>query len=89
MSDDKHGLIKERFAALATDSIRAEILSLVGYETQILEFIDMENTPKNILIRAYFTGRKPSDEQKENYVKFAHFLNAKPFLENELQDLLR
>ena len=85
----QHGLIKERFAALATDSIRAEILSFVGYETQILEFIDMENTPKNILIRAYFTGRKPSDEQKENYDKFAHFLNAKPFLENELQDLLR
>ena len=41
----QHGLVKERFAALATDSIRAELLSLVGYETQLLEFIDMENTP--------------------------------------------
>ena len=85
----QHGLIKERFAALATDSIRAEILSLVGYETQILEFIDMENTPKNILIRAYFTGRKPSEEQMKKYYQFVHFLNAKPFLENELQDLLK
>jgi SAM-dependent methyltransferase len=85
----QHGLIKERFAALATDSIRAELLSLVGYETQLLEFIDIENTPKNILIRAYFTGKKPTDEQRAKYVEFVHFLSAKPFLENELQDYLK
>ena len=85
----QHGLIKERFAALATDSIRAEILSLVGYETQILEFIDMDNTPKNILIRAFYTGKKPAKEQMDKYDEFVQFLNAKPFLENELQDLLK
>ncbi|MEG0383595.1 class I SAM-dependent methyltransferase [Solibacillus cecembensis] len=84
----QHGLIKERFAALATDSIRAEILSLVGYETQLLEFIDMENTPKNILIRAYFTGKTATAEQRQKYDAFVQFLNAKPFLENELRDLL-
>lgn len=54
----QHGFLRERFAALATDAIRAEILSLVGYEAQLLEFIDIENTPKNILIRAYHTGKK-------------------------------
>lgn len=53
----KYGLIKERFAALATDALRAEYLELYGYEAQILEFIDMEHTPKNILIRAVKTGR--------------------------------
>ena len=84
----QHGLVKERFAALATDSIRAELLSLVGYDTQLLEFIDMENTPKNILIRAYFTGKKPTSEQRLKYDEFVRFLNAKPFLENELQNLL-
>lgn len=84
----QHGLVKERFAALATDSIRAELLSLVGYETQLLEFIDMENTPKNILIRAYFTGKKPTDDQRKNYDEFVEFLSAKPFLEKELQDFL-
>lgn len=84
----QHGLVKERFAALATDSIRAELLSLVGYDTQLLEFIDMENTPKNILIRAYHTGKKPTSEQRLKYDEFVRFLNAKPFLENELQDLL-
>lgn len=81
----QHGLIKERFAALATDSIRAEILSLVGYDTQLLEFISMDNTPKNILIRAYKTNKKPTDAQWERYNQFVQFLNAKPFLQNELQ----
>lgn len=84
----QHGLVKERFAALATDSIRAEILQLVGYEAQLLEFIDMENTPKNILIRAYKTGKKPTEEQRARYDAFTQFLHAKPFLENELKDYL-
>jgi len=84
----QHGLVRERFAALATDAIRAEILSLVGYEAQLLEFIDMENTPKNILIRAYRTGKKPSVEQRANYDAFLKLLNATPFLANELQEYL-
>ena len=48
----KYGLLKERLSALVTDSVRACLLEEKGYETQILEFIDMEHTPKNILIRA-------------------------------------
>lgn len=84
----QHGLIKERFSALATDSIRAELLSLVGYETQLMEFIDMEHTPKNILIRAYKTGQKPDAGQLERYRAFTGLLSAKPFLENELEELL-
>ena len=84
----QHGLVRERFAALATDAIRAEILSLVGYEAQLLEFIDVENTPKNILIRAYRTGKKPSVEQRANYDAFLKLLNATPFLANELQEYL-
>lgn len=48
----KYGLLKERIAALLTDGIRAELLTRAGYDTQVLEFIDMEHTPKNILIRA-------------------------------------
>ena len=84
----QHGLIKERFSALATDSIRAELLSLVGYETQLMEFIDIEHTPKNILIRAYKTGKKPAPGQFERYQQFTQLLSAKPFLENELKELL-
>ena len=48
----QYGLLKERMSALITDGIRAQLLEEAGYDTQILEFIDMEHTPKNILIRA-------------------------------------
>ena len=54
----KYGLIKERFAALATDAIRAEILEGNGYRVQILEFIEESATPKNLLIRAILAGGK-------------------------------
>ena len=46
------GLFRERFASLATDALRAQFLEAAGYKTQILEFIDLEHTPKNVLIRA-------------------------------------
>ncbi len=48
----RHGIIRERLSALVTDSLRAELLEQQGYSVQILEFIDMEHTPKNLLIRA-------------------------------------
>lgn len=52
----RYGILKERFAALATDAIRANALEACGYKTQVLEFIDMEHTPKNLLIRAVRKG---------------------------------
>ena len=59
-----YGLLQERMAALVTDGLRAEYLRREGYDAQILEFIDMEHTPKNILIRAVYTG-KPADNQEK------------------------
>lgn len=58
----KYGLLKERLSALITDGIRANLLEEMGYDTQILEFIDMEHTPKNILIRAVKKGDKEARE---------------------------
>ncbi len=60
----QYGIIKERMAALYTDALRAQILESVGYRTQILEFIDMEHTPKNLLIRAVRQGN-PKDNKNE------------------------
>ncbi|WDH74817.1 SAM-dependent methyltransferase [Exiguobacterium marinum] len=84
----QHGLIKERFASLATDSIRAELLELVGYDAQLLEFIDLEHTPKNIMIRAYLTNRVATAETKARYLAFKQMIHADPFLERELSDRL-
>lgn len=80
----KYGLIKERMAALVTDALRAEYLESCGYDAQILEFIDMEHTPKNILIRAVKTGKK-----KENLGKIKtceEFLQIQPMLGRLLKE---
>ena len=61
----KYGLIKERFASLVTDALRAEYLEQAGYSVQILEFIDMEHTPKNILIRAVKTLHQNEKSKKQ------------------------
>lgn len=74
----KHGLIKERMAALVTDALRAEYLEREGYHVQILEFIDMEHTPKNILIRAVKTGKGANND--EVIRKCEEFLHISPTL---------
>ena len=74
-----YGLLRERFAALATDGLRAKYLEREGYETQVLEFIDMEHTPKNILLRAVKTGRKDG-RAAEEIRKCMEFLGAAPTL---------
>lgn len=53
----QYGILKERMAAIMTDAVRANLLTAKGNDTQILEFIDMEHTPKNLLIRAVYTGK--------------------------------
>ncbi len=69
----QYGLIKERMAALYTDAIRAQVLENHGYRTQILEFIDMEHTPKNILIRAVKDGKPASNGEKlRDMMEFLH-----------------
>lgn len=59
----KYGFIKERMSALITDAVRANLLEQQGYDTQILEFIDMEHTPKNLLIRAVKRQRMKTNNQ--------------------------
>ena len=66
----KYGIIQERTSSLFTDALRANILELQGYRTQILEFIDIEHTPKNLLIRAIKTGSPKKDWTKvDNFVE--------------------
>ncbi|MEY8416522.1 class I SAM-dependent methyltransferase [Tissierella praeacuta] len=80
-----HGIIKEKLASLVTDSLRANILEILGYQVQLLEFIDMEHTPKNILIRAMKTNNKNKKESINKYVEFKKFWGLKDlYIEKEL-----
>ncbi|WP_337913077.1 SAM-dependent methyltransferase [Paenibacillus arenosi] len=83
----RHGILKERFAALATDAARAKLLDVVGYSTQLLEFIDLEHTPKNLLIRAVAAKRKQDEVDKmwAEYQAYQQFLHVRPYLERALQ----
>jgi len=63
----KHGLMKERLGDLMTDALRAQILKLVGYRTEVIEFIGGEHTPRNIMIRAVLTGAKADSKDIESY----------------------
>ncbi|MFV0364505.1 MAG: class I SAM-dependent methyltransferase [Suipraeoptans sp.] len=79
----KYGLIKERMSSLITDALRAEYLESVGYDSQILEFIEMEHTPKNILIRA----TKGSTTNNLNQIKeIENFLKIEPTIGKLLED---
>ena len=68
----QYGLLKERMSALLTDGIRGQLLEMSGYRTQILEFIDMEHTPKNIMIRAIRQGKKADGAALEAMMKKLH-----------------
>lgn len=78
----KYGVIRERMAALITDALRADLLEQQGYDTQILEFIDMDHTPKNLMIRAVKgKGMRPRTASID---KVTEFLQVNPALKELL-----
>lgn len=77
----KHGILKERFSSLVTDAARAEILESKGYNVQVLEFIDMEHTPKNLLIRAVKSQHQNKKKAIDAYELFKKELNFEITLE--------
>lgn len=84
----EYGILKERFAAILTDGLRAQMLTTAGYDTQILEFIDMENTPKNLLIRAVKNQQAKQDTQQQKaWEECVQAFHVHPSLENLLFDI--
>lgn len=81
----KYGLIKERMSALITDAVRANLLTEQGYDTQILEFIDMEHTPKNLLIRAVKRNHM-RPKAKEDVQELLTYLGISPTLARLLEE---
>ena len=80
----RYGIVKERMAALLTDALRAELLEQQGYDTQILEFIDMEHTPKNLLIRAVKSSGMRSPKRVAKTEELMKFLQVHPILKDLL-----
>lgn len=77
-----NGVVLDKFATLATDSFRSLSLELCGYKTKMIEFIDMEHTPKNILIKAIKSKSSNLKEKLTEYNKLKEFLGIKPLLED-------
>ena len=86
----KYGILKERMAALITDALRADLLEEKGYEVQVLEFIDMEHTPKNLMIRGVKkAGMRPgknvyNEENRLAADRLMEFLQVNPTLKELL-----
>lgn len=83
----KHGILLEKFSSIATDALRAQALELCGFKTQVIEFIDLENTPKNVLIRGIKENMSKHSLEKKltEYNNFKNFLSIEPLLDKLLK----
>lgn len=79
------GILKDRMTALATDSLRAQILKALGFDVTVMEFIETEHTPKNLAIRAIRGGGFNKTEY-EKYEKFRDFLDLDPYIERRMRE---
>jgi SAM-dependent methyltransferase len=85
----RHGVLKERFAAEVTDAVRAQLLGLVGYDVQLVEFVELEHTPKNVLIRAVRRPERRPGRLAHEYLELKRSLGLDPYLERALRDELK
>jgi SAM-dependent methyltransferase len=85
----KHGLLKERFADLLTDALRAQILKILGYRTETVEFVGGEHTPRNLMIRAINTGAKPDPMDVARYLAMVNLWKVQPALAQRLASQLK
>lgn len=81
----KYGLMKERVSDLITDALRAQILRLLGYRVDVIEFIGGEHTPRNLMIRAVKTGAKPDAQDIARYEEMIAMWRVKPALAERLE----
>jgi SAM-dependent methyltransferase len=84
----RKGLLKERLGDVLTDSLRCDVLAMLGYQTEVIEFISLEHTAKNLMIRAGHTGRQPTAENIRQYTAMRDQWNIEPYLERALAQRL-
>ncbi|HEY2669401.1 MAG TPA: SAM-dependent methyltransferase [Rugosimonospora sp.] len=73
-------ILRERFADVLTDALRAALLRLHGYRVDVVEFVDSRHTPRNVLLRARRTGAPPTEEQRAEYASLTGAWNITPAL---------
>ena len=83
----KFGLVKERLGDLLTDSLRAQLLRIVGYRVEVIEFVGGEHTPRNLMIRAVKTDAKPEKLDIDRYLEITAQWGLVPALEKKLPTL--
>ena len=81
----KHGILKERLGDILTDALRAQILRLRGYRTEIIEFVGDEHTPRNLMIRAVKTGALPDETEIKRYREMLNLWKIQPKLAQLIQ----
>jgi SAM-dependent methyltransferase len=82
----RHGILRERFADVLTDTARAALLRLHGYRTDAVKFVDSQHTERNVLLRSVRTGAAPSEELRRDYVDLTTAWSVTPALERALPE---
>ncbi|MFG1908671.1 class I SAM-dependent methyltransferase [Kribbella sp. NPDC048928] len=82
----RYGIVRERFADVLTDSLRAAVLRQVGYRVEVVQFVDSQHTPRNLLLRAARTGAKPTPDLRAEYQAMVDEWHVRPRLAQLLLD---
>lgn len=80
----RHAILRERFADVLTDAVRADILRLLGYRVDVVEFVDSRHTPRNVLLRAVRTGAPPTARRVAEYRDLVAAWGIRPALAERL-----
>jgi SAM-dependent methyltransferase len=81
---NRHGILRERFADVLTDAARAELLRLLGYRVEVVEFVESKHTPRNTLLRAVRTGAAPDPARAAEYIELISEWGLEPALQARL-----
>ena len=84
----RHGILKERLGDVLTDSFRAQLMRVMGYRTEVVEFISAEHTDKNLMIRGVKTSQPGNPKAIEEYLSLKAFWHVQPYLEKLLADAI-
>lgn len=85
----EQGILRERLGDILTDTFRAQLLRVMGYRTDIVEFIETEHTPRNLMIRGELIGTRGNAEELKQYEALKQFWRVTPYLETLLKNVVR